>query len=206
MNSYNLSTILFNCGNKEFENKNYTASLRYYFDSKRTDYYTYYNISAYYYNIGINFYNNDIYQKAIDNFNNCLKYANDFSMRSDAEYYIKQSKAYNLFNYALENFNDEYYDAAINYFSEAKNLFNIESMKNLCTLNIGHSYYNKGNRLYKNANSVLAYKNSIEMYNIAKSYYKNTNDINNCKNMIDACNAYIYQIYAKKKKILIINY
>ena len=44
------------------------------------------------------------------------------------------------------------------------------------------------------------------MYNIAKSYYKNTNDINNCKNMIDACNAYIYQIYAKKKKILIINY
>lgn len=89
---------------------------------------------------------------------------------------------------------------AINYFSEAKNLFNIESMKNLCTLNIGHSYYNKGNRLYKNAYSVLAYKNSIEMYNIAKSYYKNTNDINNCKNMIDACNAYIYQIYAKKKK------
>ena len=53
--SYNLSTILFNSGNKEFENKNYTASLRYYFDSKRTDYYTYYNISACYYNIGINF-------------------------------------------------------------------------------------------------------------------------------------------------------
>ena len=117
----NLSTILFNNGNREFENKNYTASLRYYFDSQRTDYYTYYNISACYYNIGINFYNNKIYQKAIDNFNNCLNYANDFSIRSDAEYYIKQCKAYNLFNYALEIFDFKDYDAAINYFSQAKN-------------------------------------------------------------------------------------
>lgn len=120
MNSYSLSTILFNSGNKEFENKNYTASLIYYFDSKRTDYYTYYNISAYYYNIGIDFYNNKIYQKALDNFNNCLKYANDFSIRSKAEYYIKQCKAYNLFNYALEIFDDEYYDVAINYFLKQK--------------------------------------------------------------------------------------
>ncbi len=73
-------------------------------------------------------------------------------------------------------------------------------MKNLCTLNIGHSYYNKGVCLYKNADSVLEYQNSIKMYNIAKSYYKNTNDINKCEDSINECNAYIYQIYAKEEK------
>ena len=64
--SYNLSTILFNSGNKAFENKNFAASLTYYFNSKRTDYNTYHNISACYYKIGINFYNNKIYQKTMD--------------------------------------------------------------------------------------------------------------------------------------------
>ena len=72
-------------------------------------------------------------------------------------------------------------------------------MKNLCNLNIGHSYYNKGICLYKIANSVLEYQNSIEMYNIAKSYYKNINDINKCEDSINKCNAYIYQIYAKEE-------
>ena len=77
-------------------------------------------------------------------------------------------------------------------------------MKNLCTLNIGKSYYNKGVCLHNNADSVLKYQNSIEMYNIAKSYYKKTNDINNninkCEELINKCNANIYKIYAKKEK------
>ena len=200
MSSYSISTILFNKGNKEFENENYVASLRYYFDSKRRDASTYYNISICYYNIGIDFYNYKIYPKALENFNNCLKYANDSSIKSKTQYYIKQCKAYNLFNDAGRNFDNKYYDDAIYYYSQAKDFFDIESMKNKCIENIGHCYYNKGNNLYKNANSELEYNNTIEMFKTAKSNYKNINDINNCEDRINECYAYIYKIYANREK------
>ena len=78
---------MFNYENEEFKNENYAASLRYYFDSNKRDVSTYQNISLFYYNIGINFYNNNIYPKALENLNECLKYANDFSIKSDAQYY-----------------------------------------------------------------------------------------------------------------------
>ncbi len=45
----NESTILFNKGYEEYENKKYAASLKYYFDSERRDDSTYHNISLCYY-------------------------------------------------------------------------------------------------------------------------------------------------------------
>ena len=153
---------MFNHGNKEFENKNYIASLRYYFDSKRTDSTTYNKISACYYNIGINFYNNKIYPKALENFNNCLKYANDSSIKSDAEYYIRQCKSYNLFNDVQENINNKNNGGAIGYCSQAKNLFNTKSMKNKCNKNIGHYYSKEQNEFNKSFREYLEYQKSKE--------------------------------------------
>ena len=60
-NFNNESTILFNKGYEEYENKNYAASLKHFLDSERRDDSTYHNISLCYYNIGITFYNNEIY-------------------------------------------------------------------------------------------------------------------------------------------------
>ncbi len=78
----NESTILFNKGYEEYENKKYAASLKHFLDSKRRDDSTYHNISLCYYNI--TFYNNEIYLKALFNFKKWLKYANKKSIKSNA--------------------------------------------------------------------------------------------------------------------------
>ena len=51
----NESTILFNKGYEEYENKNYAASLKHFLDSEKRDDSTYHNISLCYYNIGLLF-------------------------------------------------------------------------------------------------------------------------------------------------------
>ena len=76
---------------------------------------------------------------------------------------IISCKAFNLFNDDHENFDNNYYDDAINYYSQAKNLCNSENMRDKCNENIGHCYYNKGNHLYRKANLELEFKNTIEM-------------------------------------------
>ena len=153
---------MFNYENEEFKNENYAASLRYYFDSNKRDVSTYQNISLCYYNIGINFYNNNIYPKALENLNECLKYANDFSIKSDAQYYIRQCKSYNLFNDAQENINNKNNVGAIGYCSQAKNLFNTKSMKNKCNKNIGHCYLKEQNEFNNSFREYLEYQKSKE--------------------------------------------
>ena len=103
-NFNNESTILFNKGYEEYENKNYAASLKHFLDSERRDDSTYHNISLCYYNIGITFYNNEIYPKALFNFKKCLKYAKEISIKSNAKDYIRSCKAYKFLKIAGKYF------------------------------------------------------------------------------------------------------
>ena len=93
-NFNNESTILFNKGYEEYENKNYVASLKHFLDSERRDDSTYHNISLCYYNIGITFYNNEIYPKALFNFKKCLKYTKDYIRSCKAYKFLKIAEKY----------------------------------------------------------------------------------------------------------------
>ena len=191
---------LFNKGSDEFNKKNYSAALTYFFNSGFKDNPTYHYISLCYFNIGDSFYNVRNYNEAKKYYNYCLSYANDTNIKNNSNNMIKNCDANVIFDKASNFFNKENFIDAFKLYDEAKQIFaNDEDIK-ICQENKGHCIYNYSNRLMDDSKTESDYNTVIDLYKKAKGFYNDKINKDLCVTQIKKCRSHKYKIKAEESK------
>ena len=191
---------LFNKGLDEFDKKNYSAALTYFFNSGFKDNPTYHNISLCYLNIGDSFYNLRNFNEAKKYYNYCLSYANDTNIKNKSNNMIKNCDANVIFDKASNFFNKENFIDAFKLYDEAEQIFaNDEDIK-ICQENKGHCIYNYSCVLMDDSKTESDYNTVIDLYKKAKGFYNDKINKDLCVTQIKKCRSYKYKIKAEESK------
>ena len=138
---------LFDKGLNEFNKKNYSAAMTYFFGTGFKDSSTYHNISLCYYNMGNSFYDLRNYNEAKNYYNSCLSYAIDTELKKNSYSMINNCNANIIFDKANNCLHNKIYFEAFNLYNEAEKKFSNNENIKICQKNKGHCLYNYSNKL-----------------------------------------------------------